>query len=71
MNLGTTYLENWGRQDKIQDQTEKMGLVRELGEAFMDTKFPGSASCRRPDLDVTAFVIRGHLLQGVCVHRGY
>ena len=38
MNLGTTHLENWGRQDKIQDQTEKMGLVRELGEAFKDTK---------------------------------
>ncbi len=38
MNLRTTNLENWGRQTKIQDQTEKMGLVRELGEAFKDTK---------------------------------
>ena len=37
MNLGTTNLENWERQRKIQDQTEKMGLVRELGEAFKDT----------------------------------
>ena len=38
MNLRTTNLENWGRQNKIQDQTEKMGLVRELGEAFKDTQ---------------------------------
>ena len=38
MKLGTTNLENWGRKNKIQDQTKKMGLVRELGEAFKDTK---------------------------------
>ena len=38
MNLGTTNLENWGRKNKIQVETEKMGLVRELGEAFKDTK---------------------------------
>ena len=37
MNIRTTNLDNWGRQNKIQDQTEKMGLVRELGEAFKDT----------------------------------
>ena len=38
MDLRTTNLENLGRQNIIQDQTEKMGLVRELGEAFKDTK---------------------------------
>ena len=38
MNLRTTNLENWGRKNKIQDETEKMGLVMELGGTFQDPK---------------------------------
>ena len=38
MNVITTNLENWGRKNKIQDETEKMGLVMELGGTFKDTE---------------------------------
>ena len=38
INSRTHNLQNLGRENKIQVETEKMGLVRELGESFKDTK---------------------------------
>ena len=36
MNSRTHNLENYERQNKLQVETEKIGLDRELGEAFTD-----------------------------------
>ena len=37
MDIRSTNMENWGRKNKLQGQTRKMGLARELGEGLKDT----------------------------------